>query len=63
MPRQILPFLADNITQPLLNAGIIYVIVINPVLIARVVGGIYVDAPNPPSYCGSKDLRAVRLSP
>lgn len=44
MTGEILSFFADYLPQPLTNAGIIHVVVVNPPLIAGIVGRINVPA-------------------
>ena len=44
MAGQVLALFADNLTQPLLDLRIIDIIVVDPALVAGVVGRIYKDA-------------------
>ena len=44
MAGQVLALFADNLTQPLFDFRIVDVVVINPALVASVVGRIYVPA-------------------
>ena len=42
MAGQVLALFADYLTQPLLNLRVVDIIVVDPALVARVVGRIYV---------------------
>ena len=44
MPGEVLPFLAYHFAQPLFDFGVVDVVVVNPALVAGVVGRIYVPA-------------------
>ena len=44
MAGQVLALFADNLTQPLLDFRVVDIIVVDPALVARVVGRIYVPA-------------------
>lgn len=44
MPGKILALFANHFAQPLFNFGVVDVVVVNPALVAGVVGGIYVPA-------------------
>ena len=44
MAGQVLALFADNLTQPLLYFRVVDIIVVDPALVARVVGRIDIDA-------------------
>ena len=44
MAGQVLALFAHHFAQPLLNLGIVHIVVVHPILVAGVVGRIYVPA-------------------
>ncbi len=60
---QILSLFADNLAQPLFDLRVIDIIVVDPALVAGVVGRIDVNALDAPLIPGQQRFRASRLSP
>ena len=44
---QIFAFLSHNFTEPFFDIGIVYVVVVNPFFVARIIRRIYINAINP----------------
>ena len=56
-------FLAHYLAQPLFNPGVVHVVVIDPALVARVVGRINIDALDLPLIPGQQSLERLQIVP
>lgn len=63
MAGQVLALFADDLAQPFLDLGVVDVIVIDPALVAGVVGRVDVNALDAPSYRGSSAFRLPDYRP
>ena len=63
MAGQVLALFADNLTQPLFDFRIVDVVVINPALVASVVGRIDVDALDAPLVPGQQGFQGFKAPP
>ena len=61
MAGQVLALFADNLTQPLFDFRIVDVVVINPALVASVVGRIDVDALDAPLVPGQQGFQGFKV--
>jgi hypothetical protein len=61
VPRQILAFLAHDLTQPTLHLWVVYGVVVDPAFVARVVGRINVDAFHPALELGQQALQGFEV--
>ena len=61
MAAQVLAFLTHYLAQPLFNPGVVHVVVIDPALVARVVGRINIDALDLPLIPGQQGLERLQI--
>ena len=61
MPRKIISFFANNLSQPFFNLWIIYIIVVNPSFIACIIRGININALNFPLVHRQECFQRVQI--
>ena len=63
MPGEVLPFLAYHFAQPLFDFGVVDVVVVNPALVAGIVGRINVDALDFSFVLGQQRFESLQIIP
>ena len=61
MAGQVLALFADNLAQPLLDFWVVDIIVVDPALVARVVGRIDVNALDAPLIPGQQRFQGLQI--
>jgi hypothetical protein len=63
MPGEVFPFFPNDLAEPFLYPGVVYVIIVNPIFIAGVVWGIDVDELDLAFVLGEESLEGEEVVP